>query len=656
MLLFKIFNQKSILLLLSLTCASAVLPQLPERVKPVWWFGQSVAANFNNYQGTTQKLTNNFSVPAAFHKGNSVKPYFSLLTEYRPNKVWGGMLNIAYDNRGGTFNTVTAPCDCPATLSTNLSYIAIEPSLRIAPFASSFYIFGGPTIGVNVRKEFTYTQDKQVDRIGDFSDIRKTIFSAQAGLGVDIPMSARDSRTQMTLSPFASFQTDLGQAPRKVESWSMYTIRAGIALKFGSGRKKDPVKAVPENPVTVTPVAEREVQFSVRAPLAVPDVRQVKENFPLRNSVFFNAGSANIPDRYVMLNNSAAATFREAQLQSAQPDNLNNNRSARQLSVYHNILNIIGDRMRSNPSAVINLSGASDGNPTEGKLMAENVKQYLITVFGITASRITTEGRDKPVIPSEQPGATRELLLLREGDRRVDITTASPELLLEVGGSSSFLRPVEITAIQADPLDSHVIFTSTGSTELLKWWSLELTDANGVAQRYGPFAKDVITIPGKQILGNSATGTYKVTMLGESHNGRAVRKESSVRLIKAADDKQTGMRYSILFDFDKSKSITAYEKFLTDVVAPLIPDYGTVIIHGHTDIIGEENYNSILSNERAAGSQKILERAVVKAGKKGVKFESYGFGEDIGLAPFDNKFPEERFYNRTVIIDIVPSK
>ena len=656
MLPFKIFNQKRNLLLLSLACAGAVQSQVLERVKPVWWFGQSVAANFNNYQGTTQKLTNNFNVPAAFHKGNSVKPYFSLLTEYRPNKVWGGMLNIAYDNRGGTFNTVKAPCDCPATLSTNLSYISIEPSLRIAPFSSGFYIFGGPTIGVNVRKQFTYKQDKQVNRTDDLSDIRKTIFSAQAGLGVDIPLSARESRAQMTLSPFASFQTDLGQAPRMVESWSMYTIRAGIALKFGSGRKKGPIKTSPEPTVTVTPVSEKEVEFSVRAPLAVPDVRQVKENFPLRNSVFFNTGSADIPGRYVLLSNAAAANFKEAQLQSAQPDNLNNNRSARQLSVYHNILNIIGDRMRSNPSTVINLSGASDGNPTEGKLMAENVKQYLVSVFGITASRITTEGRDKPVIPSEQAGATKELVLLREGDRRVDITTASPELLLEVGGSASFLRPVDITAIQADPLDSHVIFTSTGSTELLKWWSLELTDDKGTLQRYGPFAKDVITIPGKQILGNNNTGTYHVSMIGESYSGRAVKKESSVRLVKSTEDKQTGMRYSILFDFDRSKSISAYEKFLNEMVATLIPDDATVIIHGHTDIIGDEKYNQTLSLERAGSSQKILERAVVKAGKKGVKFESYGFGEDTGLAPFDNKLPEERFYNRTVIIDIVTSK
>ena len=39
------------------------------RPEPVWWFGESAAANFNNYRGTTQKLNNNYSVPTAFHEG-----------------------------------------------------------------------------------------------------------------------------------------------------------------------------------------------------------------------------------------------------------------------------------------------------------------------------------------------------------------------------------------------------------------------------------------------------------------------------------------------------------------------------------------------------------------------------------------------------------
>src|SRR5207253_6171916 len=103
----------------------------------------------------------------------------------------------------------------------------------------------------------------------------------------------------------------------------------------------------------------KEVLFSVRAPKAVPAVRQVKENFPLRNSVFFDLGSSAIPSRYIALTQAAATTFKETRLQSAQPDDLNHNRSGRQLAVYYNILNIVGDRMRSYPATKIDLVGAS---------------------------------------------------------------------------------------------------------------------------------------------------------------------------------------------------------------------------------------------------------------------------------------------------------
>jgi outer membrane protein OmpA-like peptidoglycan-associated protein len=633
--------------------------QKEKRPEPIWWFGESGAVNLNFYRGTTQKLDNNLTVPTAFHKGQGIRPYASLLTEYRPNKVWGGMLNVAFDSRGGKFKDVVAPCNCAATLNTNISYLAIEPSLRLAPFASAFYIFAGPTINFNLSKAFNYTQQKQADTKADWSDVHKTVFSAQAGAGIDIPISSRSNRTQMSLSPFASFQTDFGHEPRTVESWSFYTIRMGMAFKFGTAKK--PI--VPPPPTPAVPVAvaesviEKDVQFSVRAPKVVPLQRRVKETFALRNSVFFDMGSTEIPKRYILLNETQATAFREVQLQQGQPYNLNKGRSSRQMEVYHNILNIMGDRMRANPQSSIFLSGASDKNPKEGKLLAENIKQYLVTIFGINESRITTEGRDKPLIPSEQPGATRELALLREGDRRVDIASTSPELLLQVGGSTSaFLRPVQITAVQEDPLDSHVIFNAEGAEESLKSWSVTLTDEQGNVQNYGPYTKEQASISGNTILGKNTEANYKITMIGETKSGHSIRKESSVSLMKRDEQQQEGLRYSILFDFDKSKTIVSYEKFLVEIVTPLIPENGTVIIHGHTDTIGEELYNRNLSQERAKTAQQIIEHALLKEGKNGVRFETYGFGADVSMSPFENNLPEERFYNRTVIIDIIPGK
>ena len=402
-------------------------------------------------------------------------------------------------------------------------------------------------------------------------------------------------------------------------------------------------------------VAEPEVQFSVRAPKAVPVQRRVRETFPLRNYVFFEAGSAKIPNRYVALTKDQAAGFKEEQLQEVQPKSMAL-RSHRQMIVYYNILNIMGDRMKRNSRTIIELSGASEKGPEHGKERAETIKKYLVDIFGIEGSRIRTEGRDKPRIPSVVHGATKELALLRAGDRRVDIESNSPELMLQVGGGPHYiLKPVQIVAVVEDPLDSHVLFNVAGANEVLTSWSLEITDEQGKVLRYGPSTRDHESISGNTILGDYSQGNYKVVMLGQTKSGTLVSKESSVYLVRREEPIKESVRFSILFDFDQSKTIASYETFLTNIVTPLIPDSGIVVIHGHTDIIGDEVYNDSLSSQRVHDARTIIERAVSNSGKRGVTFETFACGENLQFAPFDNFFPEERFYNRTVIIDIVPN-
>ena len=157
----------SFLLLVLIFVGVSGIAQDVKRTEPKWWFGLSGAANFNTYQGTTQMLNEIITVPTAFHKGKGVKPYASLLTEYRPNKTVGFMLNVAYDNRGGKFEEVIAPCNCPADLTTQLSYVSVEPSFRLAPFSNAFYLFIGPTFDFNVDKTFSYDQNKQYYIKGD---------------------------------------------------------------------------------------------------------------------------------------------------------------------------------------------------------------------------------------------------------------------------------------------------------------------------------------------------------------------------------------------------------------------------------------------------------------------------------------------------------
>ena len=385
--------------------------------------------------------------------------------------------------------------------------------------------------------------------------------------------------------------------------------------------------------------------------------RRVRETFPLRNYVFFEQGSTQIPDRYVMLRQNQVADFKEDQLEVFAPKSLSG-RSRRGMTVYYNVLNIVGDRMGKNPSSTINLVGASESGIADARAMAESVKKYLVDIFAINASRITTEGRAKPKVPSEQPGSSMDVEMLRAGDRRVSIESSSPALLMEFqSGPNASLKPVEINDSQEAPLDSYVTINTTGSRAAYKSWTLEVIDDNGRVQYFGPFTSEQVRLPGKSILGTRAEGNYKMTMIGQTNSGETARKTTTKRLTlwKPSENEQ-GMRYSVIYEFDESKAINIYEKYLTEVVTPKIPMNATVLIHGYTDIIGEANYNETLSLARANDVKSILAKSLAKAGRKDVVLEVYGFGEDESLSPFNNRYPEERFYNRTVLIDIIPKQ
>jgi len=369
--------------------------------------------------------------------------------------------------------------------------------------------------------------------------------------------------------------------------------------------------------------------------------------------VYFDAGSSAIPNRYVTLEKNQVKDFKADQLEVFAPKEPSG-RANRQLMVYYNVLNILGDRMVKHPATSIKLAGSSEKGSQEGEKMAASVKNYLVSNWGIDGSRIATTGLNQPKIPSKKAGATRELDLLLADDRRVSIESSSPELLMEFkGGLDAPLKPVSL----AEQEESYVTFDVDGAEDAFNSWALEVKDAQGKVQHFGPFTTDKVSLSGEEILGSKAEGEYTVTMVGQAKNGLTVRKETPVKVVHwTPPTNQEGNRYSVIYEFNDAKAIATYEKYLTDVVAKKIPNGGTVIIYGHTDSIGEEAYNLGLSQARANNVKSILEQSLLKAGITDVKFVVNEFGEDEKVSPFKNKFPEERAYNRTVIIDVIPAK
>jgi len=633
--------------------------------KPSWYFGVAAGGNINFYRGSTQELNAEQTVPTTFHDGSGVGLFVAPLIEYRPaNSRWGVMLQVGYDNRKGAFNGVLTPCNCPADLITDLSYLTVEPSLRFAPFKSNFYLYAGPRFAFNLNKSFTYkvginpaypNQLPIADVKGDFSNVNDNLISMQIGAGYDIHLTKESSKTQFVLSPFVSFQPYFGQDPRSIETWNITTVRVGAALKLGTGHRI--VSHVNTEAFVPTVAALPEVTFTVNSPKNVVDERNVRETFPLSNYVYFDLGSTKIPTRYVMLRKNQVKDFKENDLEMNVPQNMSG-RSDRQMKVYYNVLNILGDRMSKNPGTTVLLIGSSQQGPKDAREMAESIKTYLVTVFDIKPSRIKIEGRTKPLNPSLQAGGTKELVLLSEGDRRVSIESNSPALLMEFqSGPDAQLKPVEINVVQEAPLDSYVSFNNEGASKAFTSWYIAFTDDAGKVQNFGPYTEDVVSIPGKLILGTTPEGDYSVKMSGQTKDGRSVIKETKIHMVLwvAPKDNQ-GMRFSIVYEFNKSVAVKMYQKYLTEVVIPKIPTGANVIIHGHTDIIGDKDYNQQLSVARSNDVRTILENGLKKSGRNDVTFQVLGFGGDQKLSPFENNNPEERSYNRTVIIDIIPKQ
>jgi len=632
--------------------------------KPSWYFGVAAGGNVNFYRGSTQQMSAELTVPTTFHDGTGVGLFVAPLIEYRPaNSRWGIMLQAGYDNRSSKFDQVKTPCNCPADLITDLSYITIEPSLRFAPFKSNLYLYAGPRFAFNMSKSYTYKlginpafpdQLPTADVKGDFSDVNSSLISLQIGAGYDIHLTKESKKTQFVLSPFVSFQPYFGQDPRSIETWNITTVRVGAALKIGTGHKVAPIiKMDAYIPAAVTP----EVTFTVNSPKNIVSDRNVREVFPLRNYVYFDLGSTQIPARYVTLKKDQVKEFKEDDLEMNAPQNLSG-RSDRQMKVYYNILNILGDRMGKNPATTVKLVGSSQQGPKDAREMAESVKVYLVTVFDINPKRIAIEGRVRAEYPAIQDGGTKELVLVREGDRRVSIESNSPALLMEFQtGPDAPLKPVEINVVQEAPIDSYVSFNNEGAGKAFTSWYLEFTDDAGIVQKFGPYSEDVISIPGKSILGTTPEADYKVKMIGQTKDGKSVVKETNVHMVLwVAPTETDGMRFSIIYEFNKSVAVRMYQKYLTDIVIPRIPTGANVIIHGHTDIIGNSDYNQRLSLARSNDVKNILEKGLKKSGRTDVTFQVLGFGGDQKLSPFENKYPEERSYNRTVIIDIIPKQ
>jgi outer membrane protein OmpA-like peptidoglycan-associated protein len=99
---------------------------------------------------------------------------------------------------------------------------------------------------------------------------------------------------------------------------------------------------------------------------------------------------------------------------------------------------------------------------------------------------------------------------------------------------------------------------------------------------------------------------------------------------------------NIFFDFDKSELLPASFEELEKLLAFLKTNHATIIISGHTDNSGSDDYNKRLSLSRAgAVSEWLINNGIAKE-----RTRIEGFGAEMPIV--DNDTEENRAINRRV--------
>lgn len=575
--------------------------------------------------------------------GTGVGAYLGLRGEYISNSWWGVGLQIGYDNRGSLVIDESFP-NKPEFDIYN-SYLNIAPYLKFNELLfknSSIYI--GPVIGIKMAGEYDY--DSNIDGGTTLtgveeSELKDLTFGAQIGINYDIRIAPIGESQIFVLSPFIEGSWLMGQKSPTFDpiqdgfddTWSTVTARLGVtaAIDFIPGIVAASTGG--QYATVLPPYKGKVIQ------------RVVEESFPLIPYVFFNPTEQNIPNRYVLMNASNASSFDKADLLDLTNDkNLKGESSTnKKLAVYHQILNIYANEMKNDNGLTVELIGSAPKS-NDGDVLANRVKDYLVNIHGIDASRITTKGQQMPLVPSGSSSTpVNDRPMADVENRRVEFVFNKPEIY----------DMLDIKMVDEYPIDNDILVTLNSNVKFSSW-NINIVDENNKKVTYGPFFNQNERISPSEILEGKEEGTYKGYIEIVQMDGTKVNDETEFELEKVMDNTKIGERYTILFYFGQTDAIKNSEADLRTIIAPKVDDEELLVISGHTDPIGSTQVNSKLSLDRANEAKDIFISEFGSSNKKD-NIISYGYGELNSSSTFDNTLPEGRMYNRNVTIDIIPS-
>ncbi len=364
---------------------------------------------------------------------------------------------------------------------------------------------------------------------------------------------------------------------------------------------------------------------------------------PMLNYVFFDTGKSDLPETYHLFTNQAdTKAFSEVNLRTTTEK-------------YYNTLNIIGKRLVEFPETHVKIVGCNSNYGMEqgridlSRSRAEAVRAYLMYIWGIEPSRMEVEARNLPIAAT-----TNRSIEGRIENQRVEIYS---DFL-------AILDPIKSTYVEEmSEAKQFRIFPKIQSGYGIGRWKIELKgdgvlirSIEGEGDLKPVYAFDLNDIGLRKVCSfkEIAVGIEVTDKEGQIYKDEAAA-TSSVNFVKKEERVAQKMGYKvlekyalILFDFNSS-IIKERNKAIVGRIVERMKAFPTAEMRvvGHTDNLGEIDYNLWLSERRA----KAVYDQVLAGGMTGSEKITYaGAGPHDPL--YDNSLPEGRALNRTVTVDL----
>ncbi|MEO5931078.1 MAG: OmpA family protein [Candidatus Kapaibacterium sp.] len=462
------------------------------------------------------------------------------------------------------------------------------------------------------------------------------------------------------LAPEIAVTADLTSPIREAE-WRRYSIGGRLALLFDISPVtpiEPPVIAIDSVPARVDPPARPRLSAAIslysvdemNRPLSVTKIHVnevlLRQHAPLIPAIFFDRDSTTFPSRY--------ATLQRREIDSFYVDGL---AGLDVLDIQHHSLDVIGSRLRANPSSRLTLFGSAsrDERPEVQRARAETVRGYLEKTWGIGRSRIIMKDGLGPMHRSNESVEDG-----RADNRRAELVT-TPEWVMAPVITEQIVRDFDPPIIRMSP-------TYDAAAGMKQWTITVMQNGDTIARytdrdaarsmqpeltwRLAPDQIDSNLAPLEaELVVEDSTGA---TVSARTQVAMTLEKRLQVvdgRVARNGDREQ--ISYMLVgFGYNSSELGKQNEATIRDIAGAL-RDSASVTIIGYTDRIGEDERNVQLSTQRAERAAAALQSLLEQRGLHGVRIDAAGRGRD--MERFENDLQEGRALSRGVGIVVEES-